>query len=83
MEPISLLLAGFLADSVFEPALMPDGALADTFGWLVGTGPGAGMGLLFVICGILAALVGVAGYAARSVREVETTLPDVLPAPDA
>ncbi len=52
------------------------GGLAPLFGGLVGTGPGTGMALMFVLTGVLGALVGGAGYAFRSVREVETILPD-------
>ena len=52
------------------------GALADTFGWLVGTGDGAGMALILVVCGVLAALAGLGGYATRIVRNVEDILPD-------
>jgi hypothetical protein len=56
--------------------MMPDGSLAPLFGGLVGTGPGAGMGLLIFICGILSALAGVSGYLFRSARNVENLLPD-------
>jgi len=75
-SPIAMVLAGPLADGVFEPAMMPGGALAGVFAPLVGTGPGAGMALMFVVFGILGALVGVAGYMVRAVRDAETVLPD-------
>jgi len=74
--PASMLLGGLLADHVFEPAMMTDGSLASLFGGLVGTGPGAGMSLIFVITGILGVLVGLGGYAISSVRNVESALPD-------
>jgi DHA3 family macrolide efflux protein-like MFS transporter len=74
--PIAMLLAGPLADRVFEPAMLPGGSLAQTFGGILGTGPGAGMSLMFVIAGILGMLVGLGGYAFRSIRNVETILPD-------
>jgi MFS family permease len=76
VTPIAQLAAGPLADQVFEPAMQSGGRLADTFGQLVGTGPGAGMSLIMVFCGIGAALAGVAGYAIRSIRDVEDILPD-------
>lgn len=38
------------------------GALVGTFGWLVGIGPGAGMGLMFVFTSIAGTLVCLAGY---------------------
>ncbi len=87
VSPLSRLMAGPLADYVFEPAMQKGGSLASLFGGLVGTGPGAGMGLMFVVTGLLAALVGVAGYTIRVVRDAEEILPDydmaVAPSADA
>ena len=74
--PIAALLAGPLADHVFEPAMMSGGSMAGTFGWLVGEGPGAGMALMIVFAGVLQLLIPVVGYAWRAVRDVETILPD-------
>ncbi|MBE0690861.1 MAG: MFS transporter [Anaerolineae bacterium] len=74
--PIAFLAAGPLADQILEPAMMPGGALADAFGGLVGVGPGAGMGLMFVIMGVLGALVGLGGYLFPAVRDAEKLLPD-------
>jgi DHA3 family macrolide efflux protein-like MFS transporter len=74
--PASMLLAGPLADYVFEPAMRSGGSLQPLFGQLVGTGPGAGMSLMFVIAGALGILVGLSGYAFRAVRDIEDILPD-------
>ena len=74
--PVGMALAGPLADWVFGPAMMPGGALAPLFGWLVGVGPGAGISLLFIITGLIGALVGLSGYAFVSVRDAEDILPD-------
>ncbi len=74
--PLAQLVAGPLADQVFEPAMQEGGRLVDTFGWLVGTGAGAGMALILVFCGLGAALTGAGGYATRTVRKVEEILPD-------
>ena len=52
------------------------GSLAPAFGWLVGTGTGAGMALLFVIAGLLAALTGLGGYLFPVVRNAEDILSD-------
>jgi hypothetical protein len=46
------------------------------FSWLVGTGPGAGMGLLIVLCGLVSALVGVLGYFIDPIVHAESRLPD-------
>jgi DHA3 family macrolide efflux protein-like MFS transporter len=77
--PIAMVLAGPLADNVFGPAMMPGGSLAELFGWLVGTGPGAGIALMFVMAGALGMLVALGGYAIPVVRNVEDILPDHTP----
>jgi DHA3 family macrolide efflux protein-like MFS transporter len=74
--PLAQLIAGPLADQVFEPAMQEGGGLADTFGWLVGTGDGAGMALILVLCGLGVALVAIVGYSVRVVRDAEDILPD-------
>ena len=76
VEPIAIIFSGLLVDRVLEPAMMPEGNLAPILGDLVGTGPGAGMGILIFICGILSALAGMSGYLFRSARDVEALLPD-------
>ena len=76
VSPIATLAAGPLADYVFEPAMREGGGLAGTFGWLVGTGPGAGMSLMILLSGLAAALVGFGAYGVRAVREAERLLPD-------
>jgi hypothetical protein len=74
--PLGMALAGPLADWVFEPAMRPGGALAATFGWLTGTGPGAGMGLLIALTGVAGIAVGLIGYAIPAIYQAETLLPD-------
>jgi MFS transporter, DHA3 family, macrolide efflux protein len=74
--PLSRLVAGPLADELFEPAMMGGGVLVDTFGGLVGSGPGAGMSLILVITGLLAALVSLGAYLFPIVRDVEVLMPD-------
>jgi hypothetical protein len=83
--PLSMLLAGPLADRVFEPGMRAGGALARVFGPLVGTGPGAGMALMLIFGGIFAAVAALAGYLYRPLRTVEATIPDhdATPAPAA
>jgi MFS family permease len=76
VSPISQLIAGPLADLVMEPAMSAGGSLIPVFGWLVGTGTGAGIGLMFFITGILAAMAGLGGYLFPAVRNVEDILPD-------
>lgn len=77
--PIGMVLAGLLADHLFEPAMMPGGSLATTFDGLVGSGAGAGMALILVVVGVLELGLMLSGYAIRTVRQVETLLPDHSP----
>ncbi len=74
--PVALLLAGPLADFVFEPSMQPGGALAGSAGRLIGTGSGAGMALLIALVGVLGIGVSLSGYLFRAVRAAETLLPD-------
>jgi len=81
MLPITPLLAGFLGDRVFEPAMQSDGTLVSLFGWLVGTGPGSGFGLLIIFCGVGGTLIGLSGYLISSIRSVDKIMPDYAPLP--
>ncbi|MGF1506283.1 MAG: MFS transporter [Anaerolineae bacterium] len=74
--PVAMVIAGPLADFVFEPALMPGGALVPLFSWLVGTGPGSGMSLMFVLAGLSGVGVAGVGYLVPAIREAEDLLPD-------
>ncbi len=76
MIPFTPLMAGYFGDQVFEPAMKTGGALAETFGWLVGTGPGSGFGLLILLCAVGGTLVGLAGYLVPSIRNIDQLLPD-------
>jgi len=75
-QPIAPVIAGTLADYVMEPAMASDTLLSGTFGGLVGTGPGSGMGLLLVFSGLAAGLVGLSGYFVPAIRNAEQLLPD-------
>jgi MFS family permease len=76
--PIAYILAGPLADGFFEPLLADDGALAGSIGQVIGTGPGRGIGFMYVLMGLGLAVVSLAGFAIRPLRDVETDLPDVI-----
>lgn len=74
--PLGYLLAGPLADQVFGPAMEPGGTLAPLFGPLVGTGPGAGIAVMFLFTATGGTLMGLGGYLVPAVRNVESELPD-------
>ncbi len=52
------------------------GSLARSVDWLVGSGPGAGMSLLIVFCGLMISLVALVGCFIPAIRRVEDLLPD-------
>lgn len=76
--PFAYLLAGPLADRVFEPLLVSGGPLVGSIGCIVGIGPGRGIGLLFVMMGVIKMAVSAIGYARPRVRLVEDELPDAI-----
>jgi hypothetical protein len=75
---LAYVLAGPLADRFVNPLLVEGGALASSVGVVVGVGPGRGIGLLFVLMGLV--IVGAAawGYASPRVRRIEDELPDAV-----
>jgi DHA3 family macrolide efflux protein-like MFS transporter len=72
----SALVAGPLVDRFFEPAMQTGGSLAAVFGPIVGTGSGGGIALLYSFTAFCTMLVGIGGYAFRTLRDVEVLLPD-------
>jgi MFS transporter, DHA3 family, macrolide efflux protein len=77
--PLAFLLAGPLADHLFQPLMSPGGALAVTaLGRLLSAGPGRGIGLMFVLSGLLLLTVSVLAYSHPRIRHLEQELPDAL-----
>lgn len=79
--PLGYLVAGPLADRVFEPLMAEGGALAPVLGPWLGTGPGRGIGLLFLCLAVIPILGTVVLYARPRVWRVEDELPDAIPDP--
>lgn len=76
MIPFTPIVAAILGQGIFEPAMRQGGQLADAFGWIVGTGPGSGFGLMILLCGLAGTLVGLSGFLVRDIRNVDITMPD-------
>jgi DHA3 family macrolide efflux protein-like MFS transporter len=75
-NPLSPILAGTLADFLFEPALRSRSPLSALAAPLVGSGPGAGMGLLIVLCSLLCLAVPLVACTLPVIREADILLPD-------
>lgn len=78
--PLGMLIAGPLADFVFRPLLVEGGPLAGSVGRVLGTGPGRGIGLIYLSLSALPILASLWGYARPGVRRVEEELPDAVAA---
>jgi MFS transporter, DHA3 family, macrolide efflux protein len=74
--PLAFLMAGPLADRIFEPLMTTNGALAETIGRAIGTGSGRGIGLIFMLLGGLNILVTIIAYQYAPLRLIESRLPD-------
>jgi DHA3 family macrolide efflux protein-like MFS transporter len=74
MTPAAYLIAGPLADSIFEP-------MVGKAGWewvapLVGDATGSGMGLIFVLSGTIALIMSIVLFSVPMIRNIESLLPD-------
>jgi DHA3 family macrolide efflux protein-like MFS transporter len=76
--PLAYLTAGPLADKLFEPLLASDGPLTGSIGQITGVGPGRGIGLLFIVMGILKVAVTLGGHLYPRIRLVGDELPDAI-----
>jgi DHA3 family macrolide efflux protein-like MFS transporter len=74
--PIMPLVAGSLADLVTEPAMRAQTPFSQAAAWLVGNGPGSGMGLQFILSGILFITVVLIAFLTPAFRNMETIMPD-------
>jgi MFS transporter, DHA3 family, macrolide efflux protein len=71
VSAIATLIAGPLADLVFEPALHAEGSLAGIFGPIFVTGSGTGTSLLYVLCSLGMVLIGIAGFYLPKLRKID------------
>jgi MFS transporter, DHA3 family, macrolide efflux protein len=74
--PLAYLIAGPLADRIFKPLMTINGLLAGTIGKLIGTGSARGIGLMFIVLGVLTILVTIIAYQYAPLRLIEDELPD-------
>lgn len=75
-QALGTLLAGPLADNIFEPLLADGGLLAGSTGQIIGIGPGRGIGLIFIMLGSLVLLGTIIAFTRKSIRFVEDDMPE-------
>ena len=74
--PFAFLLAGSLADTVFEPLMDEATGVPAT---LLGSGPGRGIGLMFVLTGLFVVGFVLAARRHPRIRNLEQEVPDLEP----
>lgn len=75
--PFAAVAIGPMVDYIFEPRLNFDGNWADSIiGQIIGSGPGRGIGLTFILIGILMIIITVTAYQYAPLRLLESELPD-------
>ncbi|MEJ3745203.1 amino acid adenylation domain-containing protein [Actinomycetes bacterium KLBMP 9797] len=78
-QPVGLALQAWLADAVLEPLLTPDGPLAGTVGQVIGVGPGRGIALLYVVCGLAMVLCAAIALRHPALARFDRDTPDAEP----
>jgi hypothetical protein len=76
--PIAYVLVGPLSDRVFEPLMADDGALAGPVGSVIGSGPGRGYAVFFVVIGASVVAAVLAAWMYPPLRNLERDIPDVV-----
>ncbi|WP_431873291.1 MFS transporter [Amycolatopsis sacchari] len=67
---VAYVLAGPVADRVFEPLLRPEGSLAGSVGSVLGTGPGRGMAFLMLLVGVVMLITAALAFVQPSLRRL-------------
>jgi len=80
-QSVGILIAGPLADNIFEPLFVEGGMLASSVGNYIGVGAGRGMGFMFILVGLALILIAVLSSIASSVRLLEDRVPDYIEPP--
>lgn len=66
--PIAILLGGFIADYIFEPFMTGGSGLAKICSYIVGSGTGSGMALMFICTGIGGFTASIVGYYQKDIK---------------
>jgi hypothetical protein len=73
--PLAYAVAGPLAEKVFEPAMSVHGVFGVWVAPWLGVGPGRGIGLLFMLSGIMMGASALIAYCSPRLRELDHELP--------
>ncbi len=76
--PMAYLLSGPLSEKLFIPAMTEGGAIAVRFGNFLGVGPERGIGLMYIVFGLIYILAAQAILLYPRLRRIELELPDAV-----
>lgn len=78
LQFVGFVLAGPIADGIFQPLVGRDQVRSPALAALVGEGPGRGFALLLMVVGGLIGVLVLVSYAYPRLRHVEDELPDAV-----
>ena len=68
---VAFVVAGFLADKVFNPLLEVNGKLAGTVGSIIGIGEGRGIGLMLIVSGIIISFISILIFRNKLIKNLD------------
>jgi ABC-type uncharacterized transport system permease subunit len=77
--PLAFALVVPFGPALFEPLMQPGGALADTVGAVIGTGPGRGIGLMYVVCAVALAVLALVSLRVGTLARFDDEVPEAEP----
>lgn len=76
-SPIALLIAGPLADGIFEPMMATGGEWAALLGPIFGTGQGRGVAVMICVLGCISMVLVILAWLTPSIRKIDINLPNL------
>ena len=77
--PLGYAVVGPFGARLMEPLLADDGPLASTVGAVIGTGPGRGVGLLYLVLAVAMLVLVVGALRVRTLARFDRDVPDAAP----
>jgi MFS family permease len=68
---IAFVVAGFLADKIFNPLLESNGILTQSVGLIIGTGEGRGIGLMFIVSGVIISFISLLIFRNKFIKNLD------------
>jgi MFS family permease len=68
---VAFVVAGFLADKIFNPLLESNGILTQSVGLIIGTGEGRGIGLMFIVSGVIISFISLLIFRNKFIKNLD------------